>query len=102
MGTIYLSYVLFDSWTVAVLAMLPLGASCAVLYRRALAGWPISRLVYAFLFVAIVLSPFADAFLGGLNFMLKLAAVSWLIYHRPIKVPHVVAPDALTTSQTHS
>jgi oligosaccharide repeat unit polymerase len=79
-ATIYVGYLVFNSWTIAVLAMVPLGAICATLYRRALAGWPISRILYAFLFSSIVLSPFADQFMADFSVGWRLALVAWLIY----------------------
>lgn len=79
--TMYFAY--FDLGTMGMMEILfLLGFVSMYIFSRALVGHPISMMLYAMIFSGICLSVFAEYFFLGIPFMLRCAAVSWLIYGR--------------------
>lgn len=56
-----------------------LGWTSSCIYRRALHGKMLWIVIYSTVFYGVIATVYSEALLGGLNFMLKLAAVSLVI-----------------------
>jgi hypothetical protein len=50
---------------------------------HALAGGKIAAILYSYLFASMLLSPFADFFFMGVNYISKLLAIAWIVYALP-------------------
>lgn len=77
-------YMYFELGYPAMMAiMILLGLVTTIYFMRALAGNPVSTIMYAALFSCIVLSLYAEYFFHSLNYLLKLYVVVWMIYRLP-------------------
>ena len=63
-----------------MLALAFIGFIVCLTYRHGLCGNKVSLLLYAFFFSSIVLTPFNEQFFMQLNYIVKLVAVTWIIY----------------------
>jgi len=81
--TIYFAYVPDLGVTGALVLLFVLGAGLSWLFRRAAAGSPHARLLYATMIAGIVMSGFAEYFFMTLSFYVKAALCSLAIYGLP-------------------
>jgi oligosaccharide repeat unit polymerase len=80
--TMYFAYI--DLGYVGIgLIMLLLGFVLAYVHRNAVAGDRFYVVVYSCLFAGLVLSPFGEMFFMSLNTLVKVFAVSWLLFRLP-------------------
>lgn len=80
--SIYYSY--FELGYPAMIGlMILLGLVMTIYYKRALAGNPVSAIMYGAFVASLILSLYAEYFLGYLNYLLKLYVVVWIVYRFP-------------------
>ena len=82
--TMYFAYIDLG-YVGMVLTIALLGLVVTLVYQSALSGSKISVIMYAVFFSALILSPFSENFFMGLNFSIKIYAVSWLVYNFPAR-----------------
>lgn len=86
--TMYFAY--FDLGPIAMPLLVVLDAFLVTLfYRKAIAGSRVSIILYSFLFASILLTPFSEMWLLGLNFSLKIFLLAWLVYRFPGRLHQV-------------
>lgn len=77
--TLYFAYLDYG-FTGTILILFLLGTVCTYCYWRAISGSRIALVMYGALFNGMVLSAFGELFFRNLNFLVKLYAVSWVVY----------------------
>jgi oligosaccharide repeat unit polymerase len=84
-GNVYTMYFAFFDlgYPLMMFFIMFIGFIVTLFYRKAIGGNRIAIVIYGFLFTALLLSPYDDNFFMGLNFSLKIFAVSWLVYNLP-------------------
>lgn len=80
--TIYFAYIDFG-WPIVMLFLCVIGFLVGRVYMYALGGGKIAAILYSYLFASLILSPFADFFFMGINFIVKLLAIAWIVYALP-------------------
>jgi|GEM_PF-1590095 len=80
--TLYFAYIDFG-WAIAMLFLGLIGFIVARVYMCALAGGNIAAILYSYLFASMILSPFADFFFMGVNYIFKLLIIAWIVYALP-------------------
>lgn len=78
--TIYFSYFKDYGWFGMPLILAALAAALTQVWRRAMAGYPVSVLMYATMCTAILQSIFSETFFLGLNGYLKALCFYWAVY----------------------
>jgi oligosaccharide repeat unit polymerase len=83
---VYTMYFAYYDWGLAGMMMLTAidGFIVTWLFRRALVGHKIAAVLCAYFVAECVLSIFNENFFLGLNYIVKLAALSWVVYSLPI------------------
>jgi len=83
---VYTMYFAYYDWGIAGILLLTsvVGFYTTWLFRRALAGHRIAAVLCAYFVAECVLSIFNENFFLGLNYIVKLAALSWIVYSLPI------------------
>jgi oligosaccharide repeat unit polymerase len=84
---VYTMYFAYYDWGGAGMMMLTAidGFIVTWLFRRALVGHKIAAILCANYISAIFLSVFGESFFMGLNYIVKLAALSWVVYSLPVR-----------------
>jgi oligosaccharide repeat unit polymerase len=82
----YTMYFAYYDWGIAGMMLLTgiVGFYTTWLFRRALAGHRIAAVLCAYFIAECVLGIFNENFFLGLNYIVKLAALSWVIYSLPV------------------
>lgn len=82
----YTMYFAYYDWGIAgtMLITSMIGFYIAWLFRRALTGHRIAAVLCAYFVAECVLGIFNENFFLGLNYIAKLAALSWIVYSSPI------------------
>lgn len=81
--TMYWSYLVFGYPGIVLLTFIN-GLVATVIYKRGLAGHPISRILYSAILFWIMFSPFAEYFYFTVYFAFKLCLICWLVYCLPV------------------
>lgn len=83
---VYTMYFAYYDWGIAGMMLLTgvVGFYTTWLFRRALIGHRIAAVLCAYFVAECVLSIFNENFFLGLNYIVKLAALSWLVYSLPV------------------
>jgi oligosaccharide repeat unit polymerase len=81
--TMYWSYLVFGYPGIILLTFFN-GLGATVIYKRGLAGHPISRILYSSILFWIMFSPFAEYFYFAVYFAFKMCLVCWLVYCLPV------------------
>ncbi len=77
--TMYFAY-LDQGYMRTAIIMVGLGLITTLFYLRAIAGNRLYIVAYSCLFVGLLLSPFAEELILNLNFLVKMFALTWLMY----------------------
>src|SRR5579864_21923 len=82
----YTMYFAYYDWGIAGMMLLTavVGFYTTWLFRRALAGHRIAAVLCAYFIAECILGIFNENFFLGLNYIVKLAALSWVIYSLPV------------------
>jgi oligosaccharide repeat unit polymerase len=78
--TMYFSYVPEFGFAGALLLMVVLGAATTVVFISARHGNGTAAVLCGFFFASAILSAFAEYYLLALNFIVKIALLTWLLY----------------------
>src|SRR5262249_6566728 len=80
--SIYYTY--FSMGYAGMMAMMIfLGMATTACYRSALRGNRVSAIMYGSFFGGLILSLIAEYFFDGLNYLIKLYVISWVVYRLP-------------------
>jgi len=82
----YTLYFAYYDWGLSGMMLLAaiVGFCTTWLFRRALAGHRIAAVLCAYFIAECVLGIFNENFFLGLNYIVKLAALSWVVYSLPV------------------
>jgi oligosaccharide repeat unit polymerase len=83
---VYTMYFAYYDWGIAGMMLLTgvVGFYTTWLFRRALAGHRIAAVLCAYFVAECILGIFNENFFLGLNYIVKLAALSWVVYSLPV------------------
>jgi oligosaccharide repeat unit polymerase len=81
--TIYFSYFKDPGWWGMIALMLLVGAASTLVYKLALAKWPIALVMYGLVAEAAILSFHGEHYFFGLNQFVKVILFFAVIYHLP-------------------
>lgn len=83
---VYTMYFAYYDWGITGMMLLTavVGVYTTWLFRKALAGHRIAAVLCAYFIAECVLSIFNENFFLGLNYIVKLAALSWVVYSLPV------------------
>jgi oligosaccharide repeat unit polymerase len=83
---VYTMYFAYYDWGVAGMMVLTgfIGFYTTWLFRRAIAGHRIAAVLCAYFIAECILGIFNENFFLGLNYIVKLTALSWIVYSLPV------------------
>jgi oligosaccharide repeat unit polymerase len=83
---VYTIYFAFLEWGISGMMVLIgfIGMVTTIAYKKAMEGSDVASVMYGALFGGLVLSPYNEGFFFALNILIKIYAVSWLVYRFPV------------------
>ncbi len=94
--SMYFSYVPDFGVAGSFVLLVVIGMLTTWVFLQANRWRPVAVMLFGYFAASIALSPYAEYFYVALNFIAKIALVSFLLYFRPRRVPHALRPAAGT------